>query len=155
VIAHWTRRVAGLVGVVVVLYVLLVVFDYDPHPVRLALLTTVAMAAAWLIIDLVADSTASWRVHSDLPVTEGQLDPRLAAYLRTLEGHLTSSTPDAGLRDRLVVLADRRLAKRGLRRSDREARDLLGPELADALEGPGRRMSIAEITRHVTRIEEL
>ena len=58
----------------------------------------------------------------------------------------------------LAALADRRLAKRGLHRdgpSGAEARDLLGADLAGTLDGPPRRMSVAEITRHVTRIEEL
>jgi hypothetical protein len=158
VTAHWSVRLGVLAAVVVALHVLLTIFDYDPHPVRLALLTTVAMGATWLVSDVLVDAGAAWNVYSEQPVSEGQLDPRLAAYLRTLEGHLTSSTADAGLRDRLAALADRRLAKRGLSRggpSGAEARDLLGPDLAATLDGPPRRMTVAEITRHVTRIEEL
>ncbi len=156
--ARWSLRLGVLATAVVTLYTVLSIFDYDPHPVRLALLTTLAMAAAWLVSDVLVDGGAAWNVYSDPLVTEGQLDPRLAAYLRTLEGHLTSSTADAGLRDRLAALADRRLAKRGLHRdgpSGAEARDLLGADLAGTLDGPPRRMSVAEITRHVTRIEEL
>ena len=153
--SNWTVRLGVLAVVVVGLYVLLSIFDYDPHPVRLALLTTVAMAAVWLTSDVLVDAGAAWNVYSDQPVSEGQLDPRLATYLRTLEGHLTSSTADTALRDRLAVLADRRLAKRGLRRGDAEARDLLGPDLSAILDGPPRRMAVSEINRHVTRIEEL
>ncbi len=89
---------------------------------RVALLTTVCVAVAWLVIDVLGDLGPGWRVRIDAPLTEPGHDHRLSAYLRVVEGHLTSSTSDAALRDRLGRLVDRRLARRyGLGRHDPEA----------------------------------
>ena len=152
----WVLRLGWLLGSVVVLNLALIVLGYEPRLVRVALLTTVCVAVAWLVIDVLGDLGPGWRVRIDAPLTEPGHDHRLAAYLRVVEGHLTSSTSDPALRDRLGRLVDRRLARRyGLARHDPEAAARIGPDLLAVLDGPPRRLSAAEIDRHVRRIEEL
>ncbi len=152
----WVTRLGWLLAAVVGFNLALVVLDYEPRLVRVALLTTVCIAVTWLVSDVLGDLGPGWRVRLDAPLTEPGHDHRLAAYLRVVEGHLTSSTPDAGLRDRLARLVDHRLARRhGLRRHDPEAVERIGPDLLAVLDGPPRRLSAAEIDRHVRRIEEL
>ena len=152
----WVTRLGLLAGVVVGFYLVLLVLQFEPRAVPVALLTTVCMAVGWLVVDVLGDLGPGWRVRTDAPLTEAGHDHRLSAYLRVVEGHLTSSAADAGLRDRLTQLVDRRLARRyGLDRHDPAASDLLGAELVALLDGPPRRLSAAEIDRHVRRIEEL
>jgi hypothetical protein len=152
----WVSRLGWLVAAVVGFNLALTVLDYEPRLVRVALLTTVCIAVTWVVADVLGDLGPGWRVRLDTPLTEPGHDHRLSAYLRVVEGHLTSSTPDPGLRDRLARLVDRRLARRyGLRRHDPEAEERIGPELLAVLDGPPRRLSAAEIDRHVRRIEEL
>jgi hypothetical protein len=153
---RWAVRVVALVVLVVGLHVALELLAYEPRPLHLALLVTVCLAVAWLVADVLGDLGPNWDVQGTTAWSyEGQ-DARIATYLRVLEGHVTSGTPDGNLRDRLAVLADRRLAQHhGLRRGDQAARELLGPDLLDVLEGPPRRLRVAEIDRHVRRIEEL
>lgn len=152
----WLTRLGWLLGAVVGFNLVLTVLGYEPRLVRVALLTTVCIAVAWVVADVLGDLGPGWRVRIDAPLTEPGSDHRLGAYLRVVEGHLTSSTPDPGLRDRLARLVDRRLARRyGLSRHDPEAVERVGADLLAVLDGPPRRMSAAEIDRHVRRIEEL
>jgi len=154
--SSWPVRVGTLVGFTAVLYVVLRVFYYEPHLVPLALLVTVCTAVGWLVVDVLGDLGPSWEVHASADSVGTGHDARLSTYLRVLEGHLTSTTPDESLRDRLRQLADQRLAQRfGLDRIDPEGRARLGPELLVILEGPPRRLTVAELDRHVHRIEEL
>ena len=77
-------------------------------------------------------------------------------YTRVIAGHLDARVPNAGLRDRLADLADRRLGQRhdlGLR--DPDAAALLGDEAHKILTGPPRRLSRDGIARCVRQIEEL
>jgi hypothetical protein len=88
--------------------------------------------------------------------SSSELDIRLATYVRMLEDHRTGSTPDSALRDRLARLADARLLERlALSRSDPEGRERLGPEVLSVIEGPARRLTVAEVDRAVRRLEEL
>ena len=152
----WVTRLGWLLAAVVGFNLALVVLDYEPRLVRVTLLTTLCIAVTWVVADVLGDLGPGWRVRLDAPLTEPGHDHRLAAYLRVVEGHLTSSTPDAGLRDRLARLVDHRLARRhGLRRHDPEAVERIGPDLLAVLDGPPRRLSAAEIDRHLRRIEEL
>jgi hypothetical protein len=153
---RWATRVVALVALVVGLYVALELLDYEPRPLRLALLVTVCLAAAWLVVDVIGDLGPNWYVQSPPSTSWAGQDAHLATYLRVLEGHVTAETPHTNLRDRLAALADRRLAQRhGMGRDEPAARELLGPELLAVLEGPPRRLRVAEIERLVRRIEEL
>jgi len=154
--ASWPVRVALLGALVAVLYVVLRVFYYEPHLLPLALLVTLCMSVAWLVVDVLGDLGPDWQVLAPVPSVAASQDVRLATYLRVVEGHLTANVPDESLRDRLRTLADQRLAQRhGLDRIDPEGRALLGPDLLAVLEGPARRLGADEIDRHLRRIEEL
>jgi hypothetical protein len=73
-----------------------------------------------------------------------------------VESHLSARGTDRALRDRLGVLADQTLRQRhGLGRHDAGAAALLGPDLTDVLDGPGRQLGLADVDRFLTMIEEL
>jgi hypothetical protein len=153
---RWVVRGVVLVALVAGLYLAFELFDYEPRPLPLALLVTVCLAVGWLVVDVLGDLGPGWEVPAPSASSYDGQDARLATYLRVLEGHVGSAGPDDHLRDRLAVLADRRLAQRhGLRRDEPAARELLGPDLLAVLDGPPRRLKVAEIDRHLRRIEEL
>lgn len=153
---RWTSRIAGLVLLVAALQIGLTVVDFAPRLPRLALLVTVCVAVAWLVVDVLGDLGPSWAVAREPAVGPPGQDARLATYLRVLESHATSSTVDGALRDRLARLADRQLERRhGLDRIDPEGRERLGPELLAVVEGGPRHLDVAEIDGHLRRIEEL
>ena len=154
--SRWVVRVGVLVALVTGLYGAFEVFDYEPRPLPLALLVTVCLAVGWLVVDVLGDLGPGWDVEPPSASSYDGQDPRLATYLRVLEGHVGSDSPDDHLRDRLAGLADRRLAQRhGLRRDEPGARELLGADLLAVLDGPPRRLKVPEIDRHLRRIEEL
>ncbi len=137
-------------------YALTVQLNWDPEPVRLALVLGLTLALVELVLSAFEPSWQSWRVDSLGPVGQPGRDAQFSTYLRILEGHLTAKHPDAAFRERLAALADRRLMQtHGVRRDDERAAALLGSALLRDLDGPPRRMSIGEIEQHLTRIEEL
>ena len=148
-----------MIGAVVafgVLYPILVFFDADPEPIRLALLVGTCVALFGLTFDALGAEEPSWDVEVDRPSVRETGDPRLVRNVALLESHRSARLPDHALRDRLAVLTDEVLRQRyGLRRDDPAAEQLLGPELTDVLTGPARRLEPAEIDRCLTRIEEL
>ena len=154
--AFWWRWLAGTALLFGVFWGLLAVLDTDPRPERLLLLVALATGVLALItVGLVSDGP-DWSVYSIQSSTPTGQDPRLAMYTRVIAGHLDARVPDAGLRDRLADLADRRLRQRhdlGLR--DPGAAALLGDEAYKILTGPPRRLSRDEIARCVRQIEEL
>lgn len=153
---RWGRRVAGGVVAFAVLELLLLFLDTDPDPVRLALLVATGVAVLGLIRDAVTDGAVSWDVDVERPSVRTSGDPRLSFYANLLEAHGSARSHDTALRDRLAGLADQVLRQRyGVPRDDPRAAELLGPELAAALDGPARRFSPTEIDRYLTRIEEL
>jgi hypothetical protein len=134
----------------------LVLLQDDPDPLRLALVVVLLVCAASLMVDSAPVESADWPVHPVPTTGLGRADPRTAAFLRLLEGHLTAAEPDHALRDRLRVLADQVLRVRhDLTVDDPRAEVLLGQPLLDVLMGPPRRLKTAEIERCVRRIEEL
>ena len=140
----------------VVLYVVLLVLDFEPDPLRLSLLVLVCLAAAALFLDAFGGAEEGWKVEPVVWTSQPGLDHGFASYLRVLEGHLTVDVPDGILRDRLARLAKLQLGQRhGLTLADTRADELLGPELIAVLTEPPRRLSRAEIDRYVRRIEEL
>ena len=88
-----------------------------------------------LLRDSLGEPAPLWAAEPVQPVVPEGADARLAAYVRLVEDHLTSRTPDGALRDRLVTLS--------------------GQRLAEELGGPPRRLSPAQIDDYLRRIEEL
>ncbi|MEJ7831400.1 MAG: hypothetical protein WKF79_00660 [Nocardioides sp.] len=130
--------------------------DFDPDPVRLFLVVALVAGLAGLLVDVIPDETPPWEfdvIH--MAVTRGA-DQRTGFYVRLLESHLKARTPDESVRDRLADLADQTLR---LRHDERlctaRGRELLGPEVVRVVDGPLRRLSVIEIERAITRIEEL
>ncbi len=153
---RWTVRVAGLGVLVAALYVGFAIFDYQPRLVPLALLATVCVATIWLAIDTLGDLGPSWDVPPLVHVVPPGEDAWLGANLRIVESHVTSTTPDGALRQRLGRLADQRLSQRhGLSVDDPRAAELIGPELLSVLDDAPRRLRVEEIERLVRRIEEM
>lgn len=153
---HWAGRIALLGLLIALLYVGLSTFDYEPHVARLALLTGVCVAVMWLAIDVFVDPGPGWPVSQEPAVPEPPLDPRLRSHLRVLESHLSTRAPDAGVRNILAEIADRRLEQRfGLRLEDLEGRERLGSEATAVIEGATRRLSVEGIDRFLRHIEGL
>ncbi len=152
----WGRRTAIFAVAVAVPYLLLRHFDFGPRLVPFALLVAVGFAGVLVVLDTLEDRTGEWQVGAGSTGREVGGDPRLAAYLRIVESHLTAGSPDGVLRDRLAALADRRLRQRyGVRRPSPEAAHLLGPELTEILASPARRLTVPQLNRLLDRIEDL
>lgn len=151
----WGRAIAG--GVVFgLLELLLVVLDTGPDALRLALLVATSVGVLGLVRDALADPGPSWTVEVEVPSLRHRGDPRLGRYVNLIEAHRAARTDDAALRDRLGVLADQVLRQRhGITRAAPRAADLLGPDLSTTLDGPVRRLGLADVDRHLTTIEEL
>jgi len=154
------RRWAGYAGLAGLVYAgLLFVTDlikWGPDPIRLGLVVGLTVAVVVLVLSVVGDAGSSWVVDSVAPAFQPGRDAVFSIYLRLIDSHLTMARPDGVLRDRLGVLADRRLRQHhGFGVRDPRAAALLGDELSQALTGDPRRLSLTELERHVTRIEEL
>lgn len=154
--ARWLHRLAGAVGVFVVLEVVFSLIGADPDPIRLALLVGTCGALLALTLDALGGGEPEWRVDLEQPSVRHTGDPRLVLYVGLLDAHLSARTGDRALRERLTSLTDQVLRQRyGLRHDEDAAAPLLGPELSAVLrEGP-RALSRAEIDRCLTTIEEL
>jgi len=149
-------RPVAAVALALVLYVVLALLHFDPDPLRLGLLVLVGVAAATLFVDAFDTGAGGWELQAGHWTIPAGQDQGFSAYLHAIEHHLTVDVPDGALRDRLARLAALRLEQRhGLVLGDPRADELLGPELADVLTGPPRRLSRAEIDRCVRRMEEL
>lgn len=156
----WRIRVAQLVGVLAAAFVVLRVLDRDPEPFRLALLVTVACAAAWLAVDVLSSTTAAPGLDGDedTPPTEAAVDPRTDALARMIDAHQQARHHDRELHARLCSAVDQRLAhRRGLRRDlhHDEVRELLGHDVLAVLASPSRRLSLTDIETTLQRIEAL
>ncbi|HEU4811954.1 MAG TPA: hypothetical protein VFT00_07415 [Nocardioides sp.] len=152
----WRWRVVQTLVAFAILEVVFTWVEFEPDALRLGLLVALCVAVLGLVQESLGERGPLWSVHAVRPMSPPGSDVRLAAYVRLVENHLTARTPDRGLRDRLVVLCDERLERRrGLRRTDPEARTLLGEDLLRDLEGPPRRLSRDQIDDYLRRIEEL
>ena len=153
---HWWRRAAFAVVAFAVLFPAFVKLDFEPDALRLGLVIVLGVALAGVFSDALVGESPHWDIDVARPATSEGLDRRTARFLGILESHLTARTPDPALADRLLELADLALRQRHhMGVHDRAARDLLGPDVCRILDEPPRRLSRAEITRCVTRIEEL
>jgi hypothetical protein len=150
-------RIGSALGLTIVLWVAFELLKFEPHPGRLALMTCVCVAFAWLIGDGLVEPGPSWKVPlQPQRIFPPGADRRVGVYAGILESHRTSAEPDANLRDRLADLTDRRLLQRlGLTRSHPTAREILGEDLLAVVEGPPRRLTTNEVDRLIRRIEEL
>ena len=154
--ARWWRRAAAGVLVFAVLEVVLLLAHTGPDALRLALLVATCVGVLGLVLDTLSDPGPSWTVEVEQPSSRAVGDPRLGRYVGLLEAHLSARSDDAALRDRLGALTDQVLRQRhGIRLDDPRAIELLGPDVADVLTGPPRRLGLAEIDRCLTRIEDL
>jgi hypothetical protein len=132
---HWWWRGAGALLLYAVLEVTLTLVGYAPDAFRLALLVGVGVTASALVLDgMAASGPALWAEHPVPSVVPPGADVRLGAYVRLVEDHLSTATPSAALRDRLVTLSDGRMA--------------------EELSGPPRRLSRTEIDDYLRRIEQ-
>jgi len=159
-----TRRgwiVRGLVVVVLAVAVnALLDLVSRRHDVVLVTLAVVCVVAA---IGLVLDGTGSaapvsWSVERLADSRPVRREATLASYERLLERHWASRDPDTALQQRLLSLVEHRLAQTGgMAAEDRteRLRAALGTDL-DVLADPRpRRLSAAQISRVIDRIEEL
>lgn len=140
----------------IVVFVVLTVSGAEPDPIRVALLMTVLTATAWLVLRVLRTSVPSYDVERRVEAWPRGQDAGLSSMIHALENHLTSQTPNDGLRLRLVAATEPRLRRRhGVGLSDPASRDLLGEDLHDFLTGRRRRLKRGQLRRHVERIEGL
>jgi len=162
----WSRRswssVAGAALVAALIWLLLALLDFEPDPVRLPLLVALLIAVGQLLSDALGTEEPVlrlWAVDVEDPLRPAGQDARLSYLVQVLAQHQVARHPDGRLVECLAELADRRLLQRhGVRRQEDPERtaELLGRDLSRVLtETPGRRLSTAEIDRHLQRIEAL
>jgi hypothetical protein len=151
-----------VVLVALLAWLVLVVLDFEPDPVRVVLIVALVAAVSQLVGDALGTEEPTlrlWAIDAADPVRPAGQDTRLSFLVRVLSQHQVARHPDAHVAECLTELADRRLQQRhGVRREQepQRAAELLGPDLSRLLvEVPGRRLSPAEIDRHLRRIEEL
>jgi hypothetical protein len=156
------KSILGAVLAASLAWVALALLDFEPDPVRVPLLVALIAAVSHLMSDALGTEEPvlrMWAIDVPEPVRPVGQDARLSFLVRVLAQHQVARHPDARLAECLAELADRRLQQRhGVRREQepQRAAELLGPDLSRVLtEAPGRRLSTAEIDRHLRRIEEL
>lgn len=155
-VSRWWRRALVALLSLTALGALLRLLEIDPDVVRLSLAVTLVLAVAWLVADVLGTPPAIWTTVGRHPVRPPGADPVLASYLRVLEHHEDAGHPTPALQDRLGEIARHRLAGRhGLTLTDPAARELLGPELTDALTGPVRRLRRSDLVAYLDRLEQL
>ena len=157
----WKGRVAAVFVVWFVVAAGVRYFGGDAHPVAVAMYVGVGAALCWLFLDVSADAeTAPWPRAREEPVRDQGEDPRLAQLRRVVAQHLDGREVGDTLHRRLTELADQRLvARHGITREAHPAAaaQLLGPDLSEvaAAGAPYPRLTVAQIDRLLTRIEEL
>jgi hypothetical protein len=152
----------GAVLVAVMTWLVLVLLQFEPDPVRVLLIVALVAAVSHLLGEALGAQepmVRQWMTDVEESVRPAGQDARLSFLVRVLTQHQVARHPDGHLAECLTELADRRLQQRhGVRREQEPERaaQLLGPDLSRVLtEAPGRRLSPAEIDRHLRRIEEL
>ncbi|MET1058348.1 MAG: hypothetical protein ABWX84_02040 [Nocardioides sp.] len=157
----WRSVVAAAV-VVAAVWGVLTLLDFEPDPVRLPLALALVLAVVHLLGDALGVDeplVRLWSLETEEPIRPAGQDARLSFLVRVITQHQVARHPDARLAESLAELTDRRLLQRhGVRREQdpERAAELLGPDLTALLsEAPGRRLGLAEIDRHLQRIEAL
>lgn len=136
----WIVRLVVVVLVVVLGQLVLTVLDYEPDPLAWSLSALAVLSLGWLALDSVGVGGSTW----DEPLAP-YARPDAAedsVHHRVLTSHFAARDPGPELRRRLVALA-----------RDRDP-DLRDPELRALADGPVRRLSLTDIDRYLTRIEE-
>ncbi len=123
---------------------------------RLALVVVLVVVASSVLLDASVVAPAVWRTTAEPEAGLSRLDPRTAAYLRILEGHLSAREADGALQGRLRELAEQTLrARHDLALDDPRADELLGHEVRRMLTEAPRKLHPEEIERWVRGIEDL
>jgi hypothetical protein len=126
-----------------------------PRLLPMLLFACAVVGVIGLVRDTLGFAPADWTVSSPASGATYAQDGGLFSNVRMLENHLSARLPDGVLQGKLRRLTLGRLAELGLARDDPEVARRLGPTLTDAIEGPPRMLSRAEIDECVRRIEEL
>jgi hypothetical protein len=133
----------------------LAIVGLGPRVVPIVAMVLLAALVMGAVEDLHDDETPPWPQPPPAAPTAGN-DRQLAAYVRMLESDETAAIPGPRTREVLRRLCDERLARRHrLVRTDPAARELLGDDLADLLDGPPRRIGRRRLDAHLRRIEAL
>lgn len=138
--SRWWRRVAVLVLVAVGGQVALTLLDFDPDPLRWALMATTGVTLLWLVLDVLGIGTAPWDEPLSPYARPDAADD--SVQHRVVANHLAARDPGPALHRLLVGLA--------------RARDpaLSDPELRALAEEAPRRLKATDIDRYLTRIEQ-
>lgn len=126
-----------------------------PLLVPLLLLVLAITAILGLVLDSIGEGRPDWSTLRIDELSKIGQDRGLAANVRMIEDHLNARVAGGTLRRRLARLTDDRLARMGLTRTKNDAADHLGSTLRDVLDGPPRKLRLAEIEECVKTIEEL
>jgi hypothetical protein len=153
---RWWWRLAGGVVAFTGIEITMTLIHGQADELRLALVVALVVCASGLLVDASPVQPAVWAFHGEPEAGLARLDPRTAAYLRIIEGHLSSREVDTALRYRLRQLTDQTLrARHDLTLDDPRAEELLGHELRRVLTEAPTKLNTDQIERCVKRIEEL
>ena len=133
----WRRRLLVGTALGTAGYPAAVLLRFGPQPFPYAVMVSIVLTLAWLVLDTVDAPPARW--VPALPSADDRVG-EATADLRILSSHVQASRPSSAVRDRLVSLA---------RARDAALADDLLRELA-----PDGRLFPADIDRILTRIEE-
>lgn len=152
----WLLRLGVAAVITALAWIVTTLMDFEPDLPRMALVVVTGTALFAVAYDALRDTPTSWRARPRFITRPIGQDAVTSTTTRVLEGHLTAAEPSAALRDRLAALAQTRLQLRhALTLDDPRAAQLVGDRTMAVLRGPVRRLSRAEITATVERIEEL
>lgn len=153
---RWVRRLVASALAATLIVVVADALEYDPEPVRVALLCLVLVAGLGLLLDGLPGGDPDWYPAPTHPPVHAGRDTLTQSHVRLLEDHQRSRHPDALLRERLLVLAERALlARHGVGARSERGRELLGPELVEVLHGPVVRLHPRRIDTLLRQIEDL
>lgn len=162
---HWAWVGITTVFLVIVGGGTLLALGYTLRPVHLVLLSACgAVALAVLLVSLGPAQLAvtsgaredPWHVRHAVPYSVPGRDLRVVRDAQAISEELSGRRPSPDLHDRLRSLAEDRVRRAypiGL--ADPGARELLGDRAHRLLTGPPRRLSPADLTHVIDRIEEL
>ena len=153
------RRVVRLLVAAVVVGagadVVLGALDFAPDHLGVLLVSVAGGAVAAVLLGTQSTSP-TWERRYDRPTVPSGQDVRTSTYVRVLESNRSAATAEPALRERLRTLTAQTLAVRhGVRPDDPAARAHVGPRLAAVLDGPARRLSVAELDACLDEIEGL
>lgn len=153
---RWLLRGLGILGAVLLLLLPLTWLDFDPDPLRLALVVSLSLLAYWTILDALLEPAPPWWVHRANQVTPVGADQRLGRYANIVEDHLTAQRPNEAVRFQLTRLASSAVWQHhGLTLDDPRVADVLGDQVLSMLRTPDRPFTLAELQQVVSALEGL